>query len=168
MLLSTQTLALLTLAVVTVKGCGTAKEPSSPANSEQNVSAQQEPLTRLISTQSSGFGEAAELVIRDGDALANAWTTLSQGMAGFDTPTIDFSRTTVLLVAVGPRPTGGHSVRFESVTRAPSGTVARYVVTSPGPSCMTTQMVTSPVEAVSVARVDGDIRFEGRRVVNDC
>jgi hypothetical protein len=41
-------------------------------------------------------------------------------------------------------------------------------VTSPGPSCMTTQMLTSPVDVVVVRRIEGQAQFEARTVVQNC
>ena len=139
----------------------------SPTPAGATVSTQP-PFTRLATAETSGFTEATELVVRDASAAAQAWQRLHQGVPGTAPPAVDFSRQMIVLLALGERSTGGHAVRFDSLTVDPAGAVVRYTATSPAPSCMTAQMITSPVEAVLVPRVDGEVRFERRSVVQAC
>jgi hypothetical protein len=125
-------------------------------------------VTRLHSAVTSGFTEPAELVLRDRAALESAWRTLHDGIAGNPVPTVDLSTRMVVLVALGPRNTGGHAIHVDSVTADGSRATVHYTATSPGPACMTAQMLTSPVDAVSAPRADGPVRFERRNVVQQC
>lgn len=125
-------------------------------------------LTRLHSAATSGFSEPAELVLRDRTALDDAWRTLHSSLPGNPAPTVDLSTKMVVLVALGTRNTGGHGVRVDSVMWDGSRTTVHYTATAPGSTCMTPQMITSPVDIVSVTRHDGPVRFERRNVVQPC
>ena len=142
--------------------------PSSSTVSPGPAVTSQPALARLVALPTSGFTEPTELVLRDAVALERAWGTLYGGLPGNPPPTVDFTRDMVVLVALGERSTGGHTVRVESVTSAPGGATVRYTATRPGANCMTTQEITSPVEAVQATRVSGEVRFERRDVVQEC
>ena len=142
---------------------GAAPTPSAGADVSQPPA-----QTRLAAVSTSGFTEPAELVLRDAAALAEAWRTLHAGAPADPPPTVDFARRMVLLLAIGERPGGGHDVRFDEIVATDDGATVRYTVTSPGASCMTTMAITSPAEAVQVARVAGAVRFERREVVRAC
>jgi len=122
----------------------------------------------LLSASTSGFDESAELVLRDATAFATAWRTAHNGVAGNEPPIVDFRSDMVVVLALGTHRTGGYSVRFDRMTTDGSGAIVHYTVTRPGPDCMTTQMITSPLQVVRVPRVEGTIRFERREVVERC
>jgi hypothetical protein len=159
----------MTLAAM-VHGCSSAPDGASPSTSTETTvtAAAAQPLTRLLSVATSGFTEPAELVLRDRAALESAWRTLHDGLPGNPAPPLDLATRIAVLVALGPRNTGGYTVRVDSVTTDGSRATVHYTVTSPGPSCMTTQALTSPVDVVSVARIDGAVRFDRRDVVQQC
>lgn len=116
----------------------------------------------------SGFTEGEELVLRNDSELAAAWKTVHAGIPGNPAPAVDFAQNMVVVLALGQKRTGGYAIRFDSITHASDGAVVHYTVTSPGPGCMTTQMITSPVEAVSVPRVDGTVQFQKSEVIDRC
>ena len=112
--------------------------------------------------------EATELVIQDSNGLRAAWATLFEGIPGNAPPTVDFASETVIVLALGQRPSGGYTVRFDGVARTGNAAVVRYTATSPGRECMTTQMMTSPVDVVRVPRLGASVRFERRDVTAAC
>lgn len=126
---------------------------------------------RLLTSATSAYTEPAEVVARDAKAWQSLWGAMSPNRAAGPVapPVVDFTREMVVLVATGTRPTGGHAVRVDAIEAVQGGgAVVRYTVTSPGAGCMSTQMLTSPVEVVRTARVDGPVRFEGRREAVPC
>jgi hypothetical protein len=162
------TLLCLGLALV---ACGAAPEAAAPmpdADASAGAPAPAQPPVPLLAQQTSGFTEPVELVLRDRAALADAWRTLHAGLPGNPPPSVDLVSRMVVLVALGERSTGGHDVRVDGVVPDGDGATVRYTVTQPGPGCMTTQMITSPVVAVSVPRVAGDVRFERRTATQAC
>ncbi len=168
MLLFSFPLALAFAATLTVNGCGQSAPSSSPPSRDPLMAADSQSFTVLLSANTSGFDEGTELVLRDEKAFTTAWRTAHQTIPGNPAPTVDFQRDMVVLLALGARRTGGFSVRFDGITSADSGAVVRYTVTSPGPGCMTTQMITSPVEMVRVPRAEGTVRFERRDATDAC
>ena len=164
----TVTIGAAFFALAGIHGCATASDDPVPSLVGGKVISSSEPFTRLTSAITSGFTEPAELVVRDPAALATAWRTLHNGVPGNPAPTVDFAQKMVVLVALGQRNTGGYAIRFDSMTVEGGIPVMRYTVTSPGASCMTTQMVTSPVDVVVVRRVDGQAQFAAVKVVQDC
>jgi hypothetical protein len=128
----------------------------------------QSSYTRIMTQRSTAFDEPTELVIRDRRALESAWTLLFNHVQGEPLPAVDFTRETVLLVALGRRSSGGHAVQVDAVTRSGDGAVVRYVATSPGPGCMATQSLTSPADLVRTPRIAGAVRFERREIVQPC
>ena len=148
-------------------GCAPAPEPPPSAASATSVPTDQ-PATRLLSSVISGYTESAEEVIRDPAAWASAWRRLHDANPATALPEVDFDRSMVVLLALGERSAGGHAVRFDELVRDGEGATVRYTVTSPGPTCMSTQAITSPVEVVRVARVAGTVRFERRMVQQPC
>jgi hypothetical protein len=125
-------------------------------------------FTRMLTQRTSGFDEPAELVIRDRAALEAGWARVFNQVQGNPAPAVDFARETVILVALGNRATGGHDVRVNAVARSADGAVVRYSAASPGPGCITTQALTSPVDVVRAPRIAGSVRFERQDVVQRC
>jgi hypothetical protein len=143
-------------------------DPRADSGDERPMASEQQPASRSWRAVTSGFAEPAELVVRDSAALAALWSTLNGGRLGNPPPEVDFSRHSVVVLALGPRRTAGFSVRFDDVEREENGAVVRYTVTRPGPGCMTAQMITSPVEVVRVPRLPADVRFERREATDPC
>lgn len=145
---------------------GATPAPDADVGADRPAAAQ--PVTRLASMQTSGYARPLELVVRDAAGWQAAWATLHDGMPGEPPPAVDFDGSMVLLVAIGERPTGGYDVRVDSVVPQGRGGRVHYTVVSPGPSCMTAQSLTSPVDVVRAPRLDGDVTFERRAVTQDC
>jgi hypothetical protein len=82
---------------------------------------------------------------------------------------VDFAREMVVLVAMGERPSGGHSLRVDGVSDAPNGGLVVHVTrTSPGPQCMSITMMTAPLDVVRVPRATGAVRLQTRDVAQPC
>jgi hypothetical protein len=166
-LLSTFTLTLL--ATILAQGCERVAEPSAPPLDGATMTSEQLEVTPIYNAMVSGFSAPAEMVLRNEQALQNAMNEARHDVLVEETPiSVDFSRQMVILVATGTRSSGGHAIRIDEVNRQNGGMLVRYTVVRPGPDCMTTQMITSPVTAVSVPRVEGAITFDRREVVENC
>jgi hypothetical protein len=166
--MSAMLVGVVIVAALALKNCSSSSESPVPVAAGGEVGSTQEPITRLVSSQISGFTEATESVIREESHFARSWPSVTQGLGPPDPPKVDFATQSVVLVAIGPRSSGGHSVRIESVTRSGGDATVRYTVTSPDAGCMVTQMETSPVEAISVAKLGNSVRFERRTVTQPC
>jgi hypothetical protein len=151
-----------------VTGQSAVPAPARPDSASPVSAPAPSSFSRILTQNTSGFDESAELAIRDQAALESAWARLFNQVQGNPAPAVDFTRETVILVALGRRTSGGNAVRVDGVTRAGEGALVRYTATSPGPGCMTTQSLTSPVDVVRVPRISGAVRFERHEVVERC
>lgn len=160
------------LAFVAAAPLGCQSAPTPTPGSTTAVTDQSAPIVRLYAAQQSAYEMAEATVVRDRatwEATWEAtWRQLHDGLAADPRPTVDFTRDMVVLIAVGQRPTEGTSVRVDGVAAASGGAVVRYTVTEPGEGCMSTQVITAPVEVVRVARVTGAVRFDRRVVRSAC
>lgn len=168
MLIPQPALTLVTAVVLAASGCNQPSPTSAAPPGASTVNPVQQSVTPLLTAGTSGFTEGEELVIRSDTALSAAWKTVHAGIPGNPAPTIDLAHNMVVLLALGQRRTGGYSIRFDSINREGTGAVVHYTVTSPGPGCMTPQMITSPVDVVSVPTVAGAVRFDRTDVTDRC
>jgi len=157
-------------AVASGNACSSAADtsPSSTQAGTVASSPSQQAFTRLLSVMTSGYTEQATLVVRDEASLAAVWRTINNGIPGNPPPAVDLSTRMIIVLALGSRNTGGYGFAFDAMTLESGGAVVHYTTTAPGPGCMTTQVVTSPVDVVSVPRVNGQIRLDVRNVVQKC
>lgn len=120
-------------------------------------------------TQISTHVDPSRVVIRD----APAWETFWQGIVANiaprpAAPAIDFGRHLVFAAAMGQRPSGGYTIRIDSVFVSQGTVYAVVRATSPGPACGVAAVLTAPVAAVLIDRVDGPVRFVERRETAGC
>lgn len=97
------------------------------------------------------------------------WTRIEHGSSPKSPPpAVDFAREMVVLAAMGSRGTGGYLITVDSVTATAAATHVFVTERSPGRSCVTTQAVTHPVDAVVVPDLGRQVRFHERIVVHEC
>jgi hypothetical protein len=107
----------------------------------------------------SQIDEARKVVVRT-DA---EWQALWKAHASTPAPKVDFSKSIVVGVFLGMRPTAGHTVRILRVNRTTSGADVEYVQSEPDRNGMSAQMLTFPFHLVSLP---GDIKtVEFKQVV---
>lgn len=126
----------------------------------------------LHTSPMSAVTEAGVRVLRDRAAWEEAWRELQSGPVDGPpprAPAVDFAREMVVVVAAGEKPSGGHTIRVDATSSAADGALVLHLTrASPGPGCMTTMAITSPVDAVRVPRTDGAVRTTARDVVTPC
>jgi hypothetical protein len=123
----------------------------------------------LATANTSGIATASRRVIADETSWKSAWTEIHRARQPEpERPVLDFSKTVVLLAAMGTRSTGGYTIAIEGVYQA-NGRL--YVVVrekSPGNGCLTTQALTAPVTIVSTGRTGEPVTFVERRETVTC
>jgi PrcB C-terminal len=113
----------------------------------------------------SGFDTPVRLIIRDQTAWEEFWQTMHVNeLPQPAVPGIDFTTRMVVAAAMGTRNSGGYSIRISSV----SGGTAHVLATSPGTGCIVAGVITHPVDAAVIPRIEGTIRFEESAEVHDC
>jgi hypothetical protein len=108
-------------------------------------------------------------VIRDRTTWVALWARLvSDLQPAPPVPDIDFSREMIVVASMGLRPTGGFSIRIEGVYEAEGQLYVTVRETSPGPTCVTIQVLTAPVDVHRVAVHPGPVNFVERATTSDC
>ena len=101
-------------------------------------------IRRIGQWTRTGIGESRRLVIRDANTWAAFWSELGVG----DRPAVDFTRDVVVAVAAGQQPTGGYEIAVNNVTQQAGELTVEVLETTPGPNCMTSAVLTQPVDVV--------------------
>jgi len=157
------------LAVVTLGvACATSDVPTQPLGPSV-------PMVRLRAeaysfTYYSGLDRPARLVVRDAVTWRIVWNEIYQRHSPVPSlPAVDFSREAILVVALGSRSTGGYGILLAGATQSGTNEIAVTVhSSSPGPSCVTTQAFTQPVDIARLPLRAGTVRFLERNEVSDC
>jgi hypothetical protein len=127
-------------------------------------------VKRLAHSQNNGYDRPVRAVIRDQESWQAAWTKLYIGMSPAPPapPAVDFSRSAVILVALGARPSGGYDITISRVARDAGVVYVEVTSTSPGDRCGTTLALTRPVDIVAVPHTVDEAVFVERNVVTQC
>lgn len=104
----------------------------------------------------SGIEESREAVVRTAAEWSALWTTHG---AGRPRPQVDFTKSMVVGVFAGTRPTGGHSVDITKIERDGDGLAVTWRERKPGASDIVTQVITMPYHIVVVDKAPGAVRF---------
>jgi uncharacterized membrane protein len=107
--------------------------------------------------EDSRLVEPRRFVIRDPQAFAAVWTAHAGSDIGM--PRIDFDAQMVVAVFAGERPTAGYGIAVAATRREPDALVIVVDETSPDPSGVAAQVMSSPYHVAAIARDDGEIRF---------
>ena len=113
------------------------------------------PFTDVARGSNSRIDEPRQVVIRSIDE----WRTLWKEHGAAALPVVDFSKSMVVGVFIGSRPTAGYRVDIVGVRKEGATVVVEYRETAPAPDAMVAQMLTSPFHLVSLPRTDGTFQF---------
>lgn len=160
-------------ALVLSAACGGAALPSVPddANSIEAPAAARAAFDSAMTGVSShtGVQDRRRQVIRDAETWAAVWAeVVTPYMPTPALPTVDFSEYMIVFVAMGSRGSGGHTIAVDAVIDDSAALMARVREVSPGPTCMTTAMMTAPVAAVLVPRRDREITWAEQSSTHNC
>ncbi|MBW3573003.1 MAG: protease complex subunit PrcB family protein [Gemmatimonadetes bacterium] len=163
----------LMMLVLAALAAGCTELPSiDPGFDEGDLGGEPVPVTRVheaFPAGYSGLAEQAQLVVESRAEWEEVWRRMWQYTDPAPAaPAIDFSRHTVVVAAMGSRPTGGAGVRVEKAASHADHVVVQVVETSAGDGCGTTQAVSAPVDVVAIPRTPQPIRFRIAQTVREC
>lgn len=117
----------------------------------------------------TGFTTPSRSVIRDLESWRTAWALYNGPRLGMiPLPAVDFSRSTIILVASGTHGTGGFDITVSRVATDAGTVYAQVTSTSPGDRCGTTQALTQPVDIVVVPHLVERAVFVERKEISNC
>jgi hypothetical protein len=92
-----------------------------------------------------------QTIIKDQAAFAALWAEHStHENPAPRIPSVDFAADMVVAVFAGHQPTGGHALALTGLDKTPGGWELKLSLISPGPDCITTQVMTQPWVMVRV------------------
>jgi hypothetical protein len=114
-------------------------------------------FTAIDRGDQSNIETAREAIVRS----ASQWTTLWRQHAGDrPLPKVDFTKSTVIAVFLGSRPTGGFAVDITRIERNGADLTVTYRETKPAADAMVSQVLTLPYHIVRIDRFPGPIHFK--------
>ena len=151
----------LLLSAAIALSCG--GSPAAPAQS-LNVT-----MLANFSAVDSVFGTETLQVVRDQATWQSLWTKMSSNHVPAPAlPAVDFSADMVIVAAVGVKPSGGFRVSVGSAREDSGAITVEVTMTSPGPNCIVSGILTSPVAVAKVPMRTGTVKFNVTRRVNNC
>ena len=127
---------------------------------------------RVSFRSGSGILEPVRLVIRDGGEFISFWKQLhipdpkhNPGAQLPPVPEIDFSREMVVVASMGEQSTGAYWVIIDGACEV-DGQLEVFVRTINGSSCIAPGIMTAPVDAVRLPRMDVPAIFHESEI--DC
>jgi hypothetical protein len=108
-------------------------------------------------------------IVNTREELAALWAQVYADMSPSPAlPEVDFTRESVILATTGTRSTGGYGVEIQALEEIPEGMRLVIVASSPGPTCGTTQALTTPLHIVRTRKLPAVVLFDWREKIVDC
>ncbi|HET9621365.1 MAG TPA: protease complex subunit PrcB family protein [Kofleriaceae bacterium] len=107
----------------------------------------------------SGLHARQRIIVRDRADWRDVWTRMFHAQAEPPLPEIDFSRTVVVIAAMGDKNTGGYAIHIDDAHLLGSGAVVSITETAPAGGCWVTGGVTAPVAVVALPWFPGKVEF---------
>ena len=120
-------------------------------------------------TSYSGIDDSLRTVVRDAEGWKRTWRAIHRRVSPVPpVPAIDFGREMVVVAALGARPTGGFSIRVDSVIDA--GDALEVVIRKdiPGAGCFLSAALTQPLDLALLPARPLPVRFRDRTVAERC
>jgi hypothetical protein len=127
--------------------------------SSTTLPAESLPLRKLAHGAFGGIQTAKREVIKDQSAWDKLWAQHAQPVNEPEKPKVDFSKEMVILVAMGRKTTGGHSIEITSVKPDRDHLIITVKSSSPPPGAFATQALTAPFHIVAVPRSELKPKF---------
>jgi hypothetical protein len=125
--------------------------------------------TQLVHSSRSSFVRPAYMVVKDDETWMKTWRRIKGRYADPKAaPIVDFKRYMVLVAAMGPKNSGGYSIRITRVVDAPTRIEVDVEAMEPGITCATSSVMTSPVQAVRIRRSKKKVNFNVYPEVRIC
>lgn len=118
-------------------------------------------------TNAGAASERKNIAAYDKDGLARLWS-MAHATDGTPLPTVDFSKSYVIGVFAGTKPSGGYSIEVSRVSDSGDTRTVAITLMKPGSDCITSQAITSPYEIVSVPLSNASLSRTENTVETSC
>jgi hypothetical protein len=120
---------------------------------------------------SRGPTEAMFRAVHSQEEWNHLWRSLETNIAEprEDAPRVDFRKFTMLIAALGTRPTGGYTVSIQNARNEASEVIVSVLEVRPfGNDCIVTDSITHPIAIALIPKTDRPVRFEVGSANFDC
>lgn len=123
----------------------------------------------LQSGNNGGFKEKSNQIISDQKEFSKIWDqAFVNYMNKESAPEVDFTKNIVLLIALGEKTSGGHTIKVNSIVESNENTIVNILETCPGKGCMTTESITYSYQIVQIEKPNKPIQFSTIEKIIDC
>ncbi|MBL4669617.1 MAG: protease complex subunit PrcB family protein [Flavobacteriales bacterium] len=157
----TKTPFLLLCSFILLFSCKTQKE---------NTTLKQRLTFEIVKTSdNSGYQNSENILINNQSELDSAWLKIfSNYLRKPPIPSYDFNTTQLALIAMGEKPNGAYKINVTSVVDFGEKTVVTIAETIPGKSCLTTSVISSPVQLIKFPKQTNEINFIRTQQIKEC
>jgi hypothetical protein len=125
-------------------------------------------LQPVHATLYSNLREPRRLLIRDAETWAEVWAEMISIGDPRTPPFVDFSKEDVVVAALGERRSSGFGIAVTGLADAENNTHVVVTTTLPGPTCDRAEIITAPLHAVRIRKVEGTITFDEQSSTRLC
>lgn len=123
----------------------------------------------LDKNTNSGIQDSTQEVYTNKVAFEKAWNLAwSNYEEPVALPTIDFTKETVALVALGMKNNDGYQLKIDQITQDQNNLTIDYTETTPNPKCNYTMSIVFPYEFIVFAKTNKKVVFKGSSMVGEC
>ncbi len=112
----------------------------------------------LFKDVNCGYSESNNLLVLDKNSWEEVWNKVKPDSSFL--PEVDFSRSIVIAVCQGTKPTGGYSIEITRVIEKEGSLVVFVKETEPEPDSIVTEALTAPCHIIRVDKTGKSILFE--------
>jgi hypothetical protein len=139
--------------------CVAAHDPAATLVSRSGLGNGARVAGDVLMTQHGRQPSSLRCVIRAEREWQSAWPALVLGFAPETPPSVDFARFTVVVATLGELGGSGPLVGIDSVFPSPGGAAVRVNAIDTGAGCGEGDLITRPMDVVTIPRVSGEVRF---------
>jgi hypothetical protein len=125
-------------------------------------------LQPIHATLYSNVREPRRMLIRDAETWAEVWAEMISAGDPRTPPFVDFTSEDVIVAALGERRSSGFGIAVTGITDDQTTTQVAVTTTIPGPTCDRAEIVTAPLHAVRIRKVEGTLTFDEHAAVRGC
>jgi hypothetical protein len=127
----------------------------------ETVVQEKQEFTTIDQGYHSGITNSANYDIYDNETWTSIWSQHMQFMVDPPpSPSVDFSKYTIVAVFMGQVSTGGYAINVYDVADTGSSILVRAEKTQPGPRAIVTQALTQPYHIIQIAKTDKPVFFD--------
>ena len=137
----------------------------------ENSSDHNKPLLfiELNAGKNGDFTQKVNRVISNQNDFNEVWDKAFSNFTDKEkTPEIDFKNKLILLVTMGQKNSGGYTIKIDQLTETQDNITVTILETSPGKSCVTSEVLTFPYQIVEIDKTTKKLVFETKEKVYDC